>query len=171
VYNDRWREALRGNYPEEDNMAANINAETGIRYGVIDARDVPLLDDEIFTNGTDETFEAHRRDCIKQIAAVLDELGQRNCERTATDIVDNFEWDRYEADELEHTYIDSDGNKFLRSHLGGAPLIWCIKTDRIVKVRSLCSPCVPNAADLNSGESDDGYECYGIPAAWLSEAD
>lgn len=50
------------------------------------------------------------------------------------------------------------------SHLGGAPLLWVFKSPIISKAR-LCSPCVPNAGDLDSLD-DDGYECYGIPDDW-----
>lgn len=141
----------------------NINSQTGIRYGTIYGNDARGLMEHIFDHGTDETFEAHKRECEKTMAAALEECGQRNAERQAKDIVGEFDWDHYESDESEYSYEDREGNKFLMSYLGGAPLIWCIKTSRIVKVHSLCSPCVPNAGDLSSGEDENGYECYGIP--------
>ncbi len=80
--------------------------------------------------------------------------------------------EQYENDEPTYQYTDKDGNKFQMSYLGGAPLIWCVKTDKVVSVCRLCSPCVPNAGDLGSGiltgdEADGGYRCYGVPDKYL----
>jgi hypothetical protein len=152
----------------------NVNLETGIRYGVISAHNVPELYDEITTNGTDETFEAYKADCVKELTAVLESHGQRDAEDAAKDIVSNYEWDDYQADEPDYSYDDGKGNRFLLSHLGGAPLIWVVKSTHTVMCRSLCSPCVPNAGDLDSGTFDvsqpeDGYMCYGIPDEWKPE--
>jgi hypothetical protein len=81
--------------------------------------------------------------------------------------------DYLECDECEYSLEDSSGNQFLLGYLGGAPLIWCIKTDTIVYVKSLCSPCVPNAGDLDSGITTEhnGYACYGIPAQYLEDVE
>ncbi len=79
------------------------------------------------------------------------------------DIGEAFESDGEEGYRLE------DGDEIYElSYLGGAPLIWVIKSSRIVYTNSLCSPCCPNAADLDSGltNEDEGYECYGIPKEW-----
>ena len=59
------------------------------------------------------------------------------------------------------------GVKYEISWLGGAPLLWAIESPVISKAK-LCSPCAPNAGDLNSLD-DDGYECYGIPEYWRYE--
>ena len=61
-----------------------------------------------------------------------------------------------------------DGVKYEISWLGGAPLLWVFESPIISKAR-LCSPCVPNAGDLDSLD-DDGYECYGIPEDWRTHA-
>lgn len=70
----------------------------------------------------------------------------------------------FDADEPDYRYEDDEGNVFRMSYLGGGPLIWCIRTDRVVKAR-LCSLCVPNAGDLTA--LDGPYECYGVPEKWL----
>jgi hypothetical protein len=79
---------------------------------------------------------------------------------------------QYQNDEASHSYTDSEGNLFSMSYLGGAPLIWCIQTNKIVHVRSLCSMCVPNAGDLNSGMvgAAEGFECYGVPDFYIPKA-
>lgn len=60
-----------------------------------------------------------------------------------------------------------DGVKYEISWLGGAPLLFVLKSPVISKAK-LCSPCVPNAGDLDSLD-EDGYECYGIPEYWRYE--
>jgi hypothetical protein len=145
----------------------NVNKETGIRYGVIQGTHADLLMDEIVSNGTDESFEAYKADLVKQMSSLLEEHGQRNPDRTAAEIVDNYEWDDYECDEPNYSYKDSEGNEFLLSYLGGAPMIWVTKSNLVVTVKSLCSPCVPNAGDLDSGQCAEGFECYGIPLSYL----
>ena len=60
-----------------------------------------------------------------------------------------------------------EGVRYEISWLGGAPLLWVLESPIISKAR-LCSPCCPNAGDLNSLD-DDGYECYGIPADWYAK--
>lgn len=180
-------------------MSANINSETGIRYGVIQAHSVPLLYDEIYSCGTDESYLAWKKDRIAELLSLLqtkdaDELANYICEHgrrekarvTAEEIIkdlddseptnddaeavfDNLDLnEQFECDESEYSYEDKEGNQFLIGYLGGAPLIWCIKTNRVVHVKSLCSPCVPNAGDLDSGLTDDesGYACYGVPTEY-----
>lgn len=67
-----------------------------------------------------------------------------------------------------------EGVKYQIDWLGGSPLLWVLEGPR-GWARSLCSPCVPNAADLNSGFISDmsatsqhssWHECYIIPWAW-----
>ncbi len=61
------------------------------------------------------------------------------------------------------------------SWLGGAPLLWVIKGP-IGWANNLCSPCVPNAANLDdgfdTGETADGctvHTCYVVPRDWLAK--
>jgi hypothetical protein len=148
---------------------ANRNPETGIAYGVVYAHNVPILHEKIVCNGTDESFESHKAECVKTIARALKECGQRHAEQQAKAIVDEFEWDDYQCDEAEYSYTDRDGNSFLLSYLGGAPLIWCLKTSVVTRARR-CSPCVPGAGDLDN-PSADGQECYGVPSDYVGDLD
>jgi hypothetical protein len=80
----------------------------------------------------------------------------------------------YESDSDSMSYeLDEDGCKYAVSSLGGAALIWVYQSTNIVYVESLCSPCVPNAGDLDSGltDEDNGYQCYGIPTEWEQDND
>lgn len=79
----------------------------------------------------------------------------------------------FEEPTIEGTY---EGVKYQISYLGGAPLLW-VCDGPIGYAARLCSPCVPNAADLDSTfslEEDlvDGDEmfhrCYVVPRDWLA---
>jgi len=68
-----------------------------------------------------------------------------------------------------------EGVQYRISWLGGAPLVWAL-SGLEGGANKLCSPCVPNAADLDSGFYVDGEEfkthggwftCYVIPRDWL----
>ena len=74
--------------------------------------------------------------------------------------------------EMEYVEIDepiiegtNDGVSWRTSWLGGALNLFIFHSPVIVRC-SLCSPCVPNAGNLDSlGD----YETYGVPLDWLSE--
>lgn len=92
----------------------------------------------------------------------------------AKSIVENdFEFDCFDC-ESEYEY-SSDGVDILLSYLGGSPILFVRQSPLIVRVKSLCSPCVPNGGDLDSGILTDkepgGYECYGLPKDWLRSPD
>lgn len=88
-----------------------------------------------------------------------------NLEKDIGSVVDcDFQFDSYQAEEEEYMYTDKKGNEFQLGWLGGAPLIWVLKSDNIVCARP-CSPCVPNAGDLDN-LNDGGIECYGLPVEW-----
>jgi hypothetical protein len=111
-----------------------------------------------------------------------------------SDREDYVEWqlecgmDGYQCDEptIEGTY---EGVQYRIDWLGGAPLIWVFEGP-LGNARQLCSPCVPNAADLDSGftldseleskpgseefeagvsaaDHDNLYPCYCVPRDWL----
>jgi hypothetical protein len=77
---------------------------------------------------------------------------------------------------------ECDGVKYRISWLGGAPLLWVLEGP-LGFANRLCSPCVPNAAELDSGfeptdltldeihRDHDGYLCYVVPADWLRKED
>lgn len=78
----------------------------------------------------------------------------------------------------EPTYEgEYEGVKYRLSTLGGAYLLWVFEGPLGLGNR-LCSPCVPNAVDLDGGFAldtefeegyipDSGYSCYCVPRDWL----
>ena len=68
-----------------------------------------------------------------------------------------------------------EGVKYQIGWLGGAPLLWVIEGP-IGWANRLCSPCVPNAADLDGGfdtgevgEECTVHTCYVVPRDWLRQ--
>lgn len=65
-----------------------------------------------------------------------------------------------------------EGVTYSIAWLGGAPIL-CAKEGPVGYANSLCSPCVPNAADLDSGfglqeHTEGGWQCYVVPQDWLA---
>lgn len=151
-------------------MTANVNPGSGIPYGVIKASSVPRLYEAIRDNGVNVRIRDRDLEITETLTSVLSPL--LNKEELAEAIAEvisrcNEAENNAGFDDSEDTfeYDDPDGCQFRLSPLGGAPLIWCIKTDRISQAMR-CSPCVPNAGDLDS-LSEYGISCYGVPKKWL----
>lgn len=186
-------------------MTANVNPETGIRYGVIDARNVPDLYDEIITSGDNLAYECAVKELRDDIQSAIDDadtiddlvsdLGRIASNHTsdshAKEIVADLDSDKYddidsfrddididylverlseywEFDECEYSYTDNEG-RYLLGYLGGAPLIWVLESKYTTYAR-LCSPCVPNAGNLDHRTTeDDGYLCYSLDPEFLDQ--
>lgn len=134
----------------------NVNPETGIRYGVVSLDSLQdWVFDEFFHHGTNETWAEAIRDYI--------------AENPGSDEEDASEALEHAQFEEEVYSLEKDGMKLQLSYLGGAPLVWVFESPHKAMVRE-CSPCVPNAGDLNS-KIDGGFECYDVPAEWYRTED
>ena len=198
-------------------MPPNINPDTGIAYGVIDARKCMGLYTEIMDNGVNETlteaeasirkrltnnfsdFDAKEAftkaglpteeksdddvtqeiwdkkeklltewlsECIhastelpKEAAALfadsaIDQVnvdsGTFDIKELVDDVVQQLYEDDYFNSDGEDSFTYEDGEfQYRLGYLGGAPLIWVIKSPYVTYCRT-CSPCVPNAGSLDS---------------------
>lgn len=154
-------------------MAANTNPKTGIAYGVVDARNLPYLLDEILSSGTDNRYEEAKREIVASLTncqgpdeanaiirdlhyapdqLLLDEHDFEDGSITADldDLASEILSDTYEldSDNFDHEY-EMDGFKYHLGSLGGAPLIWVLESPFLANCRP-CSPCVPGAGDLDN---------------------
>jgi len=171
-------------------MTANVNTETGIPYGVVNGNNVPYLIDEIQTSGDDLSYAAFKRELRETVAAALRGVVENHtgkecaarivesvdCDEIVESLLDSGLNDRIEIDESEYaheTTVSVDiGNgaadckvKYLQGWLGGAPLIWILESPYLAYA-PVCSPCVPNAGDLdNMGDDGEtgGILCYCAP--------
>lgn len=155
-------------------MTANVNPETGIPYGVVNGNTVPYLLDDVTTSGDDLTFAAFKSELRDKIAAalatVIDTFEPEkivegvDCDEIVESLLDSGLNDRLEFDECEYSY-ESDGTKYRLGWLGGAPLIWVLDSQHVT-FAPVCSPCVPNAGDLDNMTADGetgGILCYCCP--------
>ena len=149
----------------------NINHETGIAYGVISLRSIdPELAHELwYTHGVDLDYADAVGDA--QIAALEAWVAEHgNSDDFDNDaVVQDFN-DSYQNDEptIEGEY---DGTLYTIMHLGGAPLLYVRLSSHIVDDAPECSPCVPNAGDLDSylAGGRGNARCYSVPADWLAK--
>lgn len=180
----------------------NVSPASGVRYGVIACASLdPNLVHELMCGpgATDLSYKAAYDEAKKQAEREADDVEEEvsmdhpGCD----DLAPWFEaaWERkgyqdrddFISCELEKfsdmCQIDEptiegeyEGVKYRIDWLGGAPLLWVLEGP-IGMAASLCSPCVPNAADLDSGFTHGtvedgvypptGYECYVVPRDWL----
>lgn len=161
----------------------NVDPETGIHYGVVDARKVEELWHDIESNGENETWEdvvestkqavgevlgdydesmgwtelqSRFRELVNQLSGHPDDLaeylGVSEQELTFKfeEVVSYFLEEDIPPDECVFTW-ENEGAVYETRYLGGAPLVFVRKSPYVVDA-SGCSPCVPNAGDLeNSG--------------------
>jgi hypothetical protein len=181
-------------------LTANVNPETGIRYGV-----TSCIPDWIF-------YEAMSWDCPAEEEAAQDYARERLTELAESgeldpDDIDGFTFDSeltaeslkddlreyissldgqkaidcleaIECDAMQSffdgcdfsesaRYGEIDGVSLMLSSLGGAPLLWIFQSPYMDTVR-LCSPCVPNAGDLDTPDGQ-GFQCYAPSPEWYGE--
>ena len=137
--------------------------------GVISGHNVEYLWDEVESNGINLT----------EIDIIEEYCAENNC--TEDEIPEDF-WDGLEIDEA--TYLIGDWMKFpptgeymeypgdcgysaIVQTLGGAYNVHVTYSKTIAHVASMCSPCCPNQADLDSGDGD--IAAYTLPAELIGE--
>lgn len=182
----------------------NVNPSTGIRYGVIAGAS---LDDDLlnnlFTNGRDLSYEEALAQIRGEVSEEADGIEEQVCDdypemqdddlmlrieavwvgmgyHGRSDYIDAEVEKRAEYIQIDEPHIEGehDGVTYQITWLGGAPLVWILEGPTGLANR-LCSPCVPNAADLDGGfvpeeqtdRESDGYFCYVVPREWLAESE
>ncbi len=143
-------------------MQPNVNELTGIRYGIISANslDGELVHDLMYRHGEDLSWKEAAVEIGNEVNALVEE-----------GLIDEDDVDR-EMDErlcdlnIEEPIIEGacEGVLYRTSWLGGALHFWIFESHRIGKY-NLCSPCAPNAGNLDC-PNENGYECYDVPEGW-----
>jgi len=160
----------------------NYNKKTGIPFGVVQGNNVPDLVDEIMTHGENESYLTFKKELAQEIRWAVEKV----LEPYVIDASDNLQG--YDFDELVNhvedrgwDFNDEENNysyekdypegkvNYLLSWLGGAILVWVIKSPWVAYCRP-CSPCVPGAGDLDSAaDKDSGILAYALPPSELDE--
>jgi len=139
-------------------MIANIHPETGIAYGYISANalDSELVDSLMFgEQATNESCDSAFRE---EFPDYEETQGGVETEKA----VQRF-WDSYEDYEPEISG-ELDGVSYRTSWLGGALNFFILKSPHVTDKARLASPCVPNAAILDS--LDGSVTGYNVPDDW-----
>ena len=153
----------------------NLNPKTGIRYGCVylnslDPYTASWLWDDAENLSEAEAYAELKNEIRAQVEAENEDEGFGKWDESEVeDEVERRLELESECIQVEEPTLAGtcEGVRYEISWLGGAPLLWVLESPVISKAR-LCSPCCPNAGDLNSLD-DDGYECYGIPADWYAK--
>lgn len=190
----------------------NIHPLTGVRYGVIACAslDPDLVQDLCYgPEARDLSYEHESRllqievereadmieeDCVNASVENLLHVGAEDTliasayERRGYPDRESFidgEFEKRAQDiHIEEPVIGGvyEGVTYQIGWLGGAQLLWVLQGP-VGWADRLCSPCVPNAADLDSGitwqpelpagcqPDRDAFACYVVPKSWLSEAE
>lgn len=151
----------------------NIDPQTNIPYGVINGQSVPDLLDDILIHGTNLTYQYQQNELRDSIRSAIDYASLPERVRCRVDEeVDHLVEEVMEARNLdvcgtedEYEYEEANTRLWL-TYLGGAPLIYVLRSPFVIGTRP-CSPCVPNAGDLDNLDAQDGILCYSLPPEWM----
>lgn len=154
---------------------ANIHPETGIHYGAISGHslDHDVLDAiqaKVFGLEYQAAYKEHLKQLLQEYAISFpDDLTIQQlidkCEANDIDPDLDYFAENFDCWEPSGT-VKHEGLTVTFDWLGGAPLI-IVNESPFVTFANPCSPCVPNAGDLDNLDPD-GVECYTVPENWLA---
>ena len=152
------------------NQAPNIHPKTGIHYGVIHLSSVSdRFWDEVACNGDCRAFEDMKLRLIDSIDSALeDHIFQSLDEDVFQDIKSqlyDFHIERAsELSDLSDHYIKTEE---FEAEITETEII--VLWSKTTKKANLCSPCFPNAGDLDDCENGT-HETYCLPS-WATRED
>jgi hypothetical protein len=180
----------------------NYNPDTGLPYGVISCHSLAdwCLEDLFYGPGArnlseEQAYADAKAEIERELRWEIDDGKHSAADEPDFDFEDEVEHRLEQAMqngcEIEEPVIEGecDGVKYRISWLGGAPLLWSFSGPE-GNARCLCSPCVPGAADLDSGfvldseleggpewaeigvsefDHDNGFPCHCVPRGWLDK--
>lgn len=105
--------------------------------------------DELIDGGVDVLWESYKKECESELVGEDLEQALESAEFDSTEVLVGFIYDEktdyYDIDpDAEFSAIISNGN--------GCPTVQVVKSKHTTRVKSYCSPCYPNQADLDSGK-------------------
>lgn len=110
--------------------------------------------DELIDSGIDVLWESYKKECESELVGEDLEQALEFAEFDTVEILVGFthnenadQRDLYDIDQsAEFSAVISNGN--------GCPTIQVLQSKYTTRVKSYCSPCYPNQADLDSGKGD-----------------
>lgn len=138
-------------------MPANIDPKTGIHYGVIhESSLMPEAVSDLINNSFDLAYKDALDEFRSDLEKVLSDHGLDILRVDISALEDAFN-DRYESYEPRWFYQD-DEYEIQFTDLG----LYILKSP-YVTLASQCSPCCPNAGDLDSAGDAAMPNCMGAP--------
>ena len=157
-------------------IMANINPVTQIRFGVISGNSIdPDILDRLYDIAYNAVYQIAKFQFMKDYANERDfEYHDMSADELENALADEFIEFSGELDHFtESVCIEEPSGEFNYdkvigsfSYLGGAPIVFVSESEYLTNA-ALCSPCVPNAGDLDN-KGADGVECYDIPPHWYA---
>ena len=143
----------------------NIDPGTGIHYGYISATSLdPEIVDEL-TQGCSDQYKERLQEFKDDIRSICENQGFWG--RSITAMVEYaeelFDDEYQDNDEATHQF-QRNGVIGRTSWLGGALHVWIFSSPHTGMFEE-CSPCVPNAGNLDRPKFD-GVLAYDVPAKW-----
>lgn len=158
-------------------MLPNTHPETGIPYGVIALANIDsdIAQELLYGSGEDITFKAAQQELRESIEHACRDALDLEQTQEVVELALELYADNYQCEEPV-TEGEYDGVKYHISWLGGAQIL-LVAEGPLGVAKALCSPCIPNAADLDSGfcpvmeedHFDYRHECYIVPHGWLRD--
>lgn len=161
-------------------MIPNMDEKTGIHYGVINANSLdPEVLDQIITRGTSayeadfNAWAAELRDKLDRLCEVakrflpladVQEL-RGNMQKAEEDIATAF----YESCDVndDDSLVSFDIEGVVGEYLRNSNVVMIFKSPVYTCARQ-CSPCYPNAGDLDTLD-EYGFDTYAPPEDWWYE--
>jgi hypothetical protein len=137
----------------------NFDDKTGIHYGAISYHSVmPEALDDVFTQGDNLTYQEAADEAQSTLTKALIDIGLGEmAESIWSDIEDLWDGQVYQGDDEVYLY-EQDGYK-----ISNSPSLVCLFVEKSpwYTFARPCSPCVPNAGDLDNPEGLLKTYCLG----------
>lgn len=143
-----------------------------VRYGVVSGRTLrPEVIERIERDGVSTTRAAATAEEERRFGSAFEGPADSLPEELAKHMEKWAEDAEFEEEEFVAVLPTRAGSvSVLLSWLGGAQIVFVTRSPFLTR-RGLCSPCVPGAVDLDSGESADGSIGYDVPPDWREEGE
>jgi hypothetical protein len=162
-------------------MIPNIDPETGTHYGVIASNSLASwVFEQAASSGVDIDYEEARQELLERLNDAVaserqaaSEHAEKNMDSAIEELIDAC-MESYEStgDQMLVRYETThEGQPLIVQFTGGSEM-WVFKSPIVVRAAK-CSPCFPNAGDLDNvyDEPDAGVPTYGLPTDWRAKSE
>jgi hypothetical protein len=146
-------------------LCPNQNLDTGIHYGCISQHsiDISAMDDWY---DNDAMYDEIKDEIENRITEALEEyMDPVDISNVVDEAIDRFN-ENYQNDEPAYYYFDDQ----YEAEFSHSLVCWIIKKSPYYTYCKGCSPCVPNAGDLDSPVTPDNFDESNVPLSMFDYA-